>query len=61
MPKVNEAIGLVRLVRLPVVHDQVQIVEPALVVLLKVSLDVLLGVPAWNITDHKVRPVLVAV
>lgn len=38
MPKINEAVCFVRFVRLPVVHNQIQVVELTLVVLLEVSL-----------------------
>lgn len=39
--EVNKAIGLICLVGLPVVHYQIQVIEPAFVILLKVSLDIL--------------------
>jgi len=52
--EVDEAIGLVRLLWLPVIHGQVQVVESSFMVLLKILLDLVFGVAAWNVPDHEV-------
>lgn len=54
MAEVDEAIGLVRLLWLPVIHGQVQVVESSFMVLLKILLDLVFGVAAWNVPDHEV-------
>lgn len=50
--EIDKAISFVRFLGLPVVHRHRQVVESSTVVHLKILLDVISRVPAWNVADH---------
>jgi len=61
MPEIDEAIGLVRLFGLLLIHGQSKVVEMILVILFKVRSDLAIGVPARDILHHQVGSGLLAV
>lgn len=54
MPEINKAIASASLFWLLLVHRQSQIIEPVLMILLKVSPDLSVGVSARYVLDHQV-------
>ena len=61
MPEIDEAISLVCLFGLLLIHRQSQVVEMILVILLKVCSNLAVGVPAWDVLHHQVGSCLLAV
>jgi hypothetical protein len=61
VPEIDEAISLVCLFGLLLIHRQSQIVKMILVILFKVCSDLAVGVPAWDVLHHQVGSGLLAV
>jgi len=61
VPEIDEAISLVCLFGLLLIHRQSQVVEMILVILLKVCSNLAVGVPAWDVLHHQVGSGLLTV
>jgi hypothetical protein len=61
MPEIDEAIGLVRLFGLLLIHGQSKVVEVILVILFKVCSDLAIRVPARDVLHHQVGSRLLTV
>jgi hypothetical protein len=61
MPEIDEAISLVRLFRLLLIHRQSKVVEMILVILFKVCSDLAIGVPTRDVLHHQVGSGLLTV
>jgi len=54
MSKVYEAVSFSGLVMLLFVHRNFQVIESVLVISIEISSNFLLGVSAWDISDHQI-------
>ena len=54
MSKVYEAVSFSGLVMLFFVHRNFQVIESVLVISIEISSNFLLGVSAWDISDHQI-------